>query len=231
MPQYLICKNEKSVLLWALTKVSRRNQVICSSFAFPGFVGTEQHSYDFQIQVMLAQRFSFHYRPGSGSDLFLPLLVAPRRCLLRTVVQMLHPCISFLHKHRDFAVLLQFHFFDAVFRNRPIPVYRRIFRIWLFCGRFAKSLASACSGVQHTWVIQLGGMVARVYDQSVDGVVLFEARLVALKLVKCCCPRENQGAVTYTATGVAFVVRTINLSGWNGNVLGFKIMRVIGVLE
>ena len=55
-------------------------------------------------------------------------------------------------------------------------------------------------------------MVARVYDQSVDGVVLFEARLVALKLVKCCRPRKNQGAVTYTATGVAFVVRTINLS-------------------
>ena len=132
MPQYLICKNEKSVLLWALTKVSRRNQVMCLSFAFPGFVRTEQHSYDFQIQVMLAQWFSFHYRPGSGSDLFLPLLVAPCRCLLRTVVQMLHPCISFLHKRRDFAVLLQFHFFDAVFRNRPIPVYRRIFRIWLF---------------------------------------------------------------------------------------------------
>ena len=74
-------------------------------------------------------------------------------------------------------------------------------------------------------------MVARVYDQSVDGVVLFEARLVALKLVKCCRPRENQGAVMYTATGVAFVVRTINLSGRNGNVLGFKTMRVIGVLE
>ena len=74
-------------------------------------------------------------------------------------------------------------------------------------------------------------MVARVYDQSVDGVVLFEARLVALKLVKCCRPRENQGAVTYTATGVAFVVRTINLSGRNGNVLGFKMMRVIGVIE
>ena len=74
-------------------------------------------------------------------------------------------------------------------------------------------------------------MVARVYDQSVDGVVLFEARLVALKLVKCCRPRENQGGVTYTATGVAFVVSTINLSGRNGNVLGFKIMRVIGVLE
>ena len=69
-------------------------------------------------------------------------------------------------------------------------------------------------------------MVARVYDQSVDGVVLFEARLVAL-----CRPRENQGAVTYTATGVVFVVRTINLSGRNGNVLGFKTMRVIGVLE
>ena len=114
-PEYLICKSEKSVLLWALTKVSRRNQVICSSFAFPGFVGTEQHSYDFQIQVVLAQRFSFHYRPGSGSDLFLPLLVAPHPCLLRTVVQMLHPCISFLHKHTDFAVLLWFHIFDAVF--------------------------------------------------------------------------------------------------------------------
>ena len=42
-------------------------------------------------------------------------------------------------------------------------------------------------------------MVAGVYDQYVDGIVLFEARLVALKLVKCCCPRENQGAVTYTA--------------------------------
>ena len=91
-------------------------------------------------------------------------------------------------------------------------VYRRIFWIWLFCGWFAESLASACSDVKHTWVIQLGGMVARVYDQSVDGVVLFEACLVALKLVKCCCPRENQGAVTYTAAGVAFVVRTINLS-------------------
>ena len=87
----------------------------------------------------------------------------------------------------------------------------RIFRIWLFGGWFAESLASACSGVQHTWVIQLGGMVARVYDQSVDGVVLFEARLVALKLVKCCRPRENEGAVTYTATGVAFVVIIINL--------------------
>ena len=74
-------------------------------------------------------------------------------------------------------------------------------------------------------------MVSRVYDQSVDGVVLFEARLVALKLVKCCRPRENQGAVTYTATGVAFVVRTINLSGRDGNVLGFKTMRVMGVLE
>ena len=55
-------------------------------------------------------------------------------------------------------------------------------------------------------------MVARVYNQSVGGVVLFETRLVALKLVKCCRPRENQGGVTYTATGVAFVVRTINLS-------------------
>ena len=74
-------------------------------------------------------------------------------------------------------------------------------------------------------------MVARVYDQSVGGVVLFKARLVALKLVKCCRPRENQGAVTYTATGVAFVVRTINLSGRDGNVLSFKTMRVIGVLE
>ena len=114
-PEYLICKSEKSVLLWALTKVSSRNQVICLSFAFPGFVGTEQHSYDFEIQVVLAQRFSFHYRPASGSDLFLPLLVAPRRCLLRTVVQMLHPCILFLHKCRDSAVLLQFDFFDAVF--------------------------------------------------------------------------------------------------------------------
>ena len=51
------------------------------------------------------------------------------------------------------------------------------------------------------------------------------------KLVKYCRPRKNQGAVTYTATGVAFVVRTINLSGRNGNVLGFKTMRVIGVLE
>ena len=190
-----------------------------------------QHSYDFQIQVVLAQRFSFHYCPGSGSDLFLPLLVAPRRCHLRAVVQMLHPCISFLHKHRDIAVLLQFHIFDAVFRNRPSPVYRRIFRILLFCSWFAESLASACGDVKHTWVIQLGGMVARVYDQSVDGVVLFEARLVVLKLVKCCRPRKNQGAVTYTATGVAFVVRTINLSGRNGNVLGFKTMRVIGVLE
>ena len=114
-PEYLICKSEKSVLLWALTKVSRRNQVICSSFAFPGFVGTEQHSYDFQIQVMLAQRFSFHYCPGSRSDLFCPLLAAPRCCLLRTIVQMLHPCISFLKKHTDFAVLLWFHVFDAVF--------------------------------------------------------------------------------------------------------------------
>ena len=178
--------------------------MICSSFAFPGFVGTAQHLYDFQIQVVLAQRFFFHYCPGSRSGLFCSLLAAPRCCLLCTIVQMLHPCISFLHKRRDFAVLLQFHFFDAVFWNRPSPVYRRIFRIWLFCGWFAKSLASACSGVQHTWVIQLGGMVARVYDQSVDGVVLFEARLVALKLVNCCRPR---------------------------NVLGFKTMRVIGVLE
>ena len=74
-------------------------------------------------------------------------------------------------------------------------------------------------------------MVARVYDQYVDGVVLFEARLVALKLVKSCRPRENQGAVTYTATGVAFVVRTINLFGRDGNVIGFKTMRVMGVLE
>ena len=74
-------------------------------------------------------------------------------------------------------------------------------------------------------------MVAGVYDQSVDGVVLSEARLVALKLVNCCCPSKNQWAVTYTATGVAFVVSTINLSGRNGNVLGFKTMRVIGVLE
>ena len=48
-----------------------------------------------------------------------------------------------------------------------------------------------CADVKHTWVIQLGGMVARVYDQSVGGVVLFEARLVALKLVKCCRPGEN----------------------------------------
>ena len=55
-------------------------------------------------------------------------------------------------------------------------------------------------------------MAAGVYDQSVDGIVLSEAHLVALKLVKCCRPRENQGGVTYTATGVAFVVRTINLS-------------------
>ena len=44
--------------------------------------------------------------------------------------------------------------------------------------------------------------------------------------VKC----KNQWAVTYTATGVAFVVRTINLSGRDGNVLGFKPMRVMGVL-
>ena len=125
LPEFAKMKNQ---FLWALTKVSRRNQVICSSFAFPGFVGTAQHSYDFQIQVVLAQRFSFHYCPGSGSDLFLPLLVAPRRCHLRAVVQMLHPCISFLHKRRDIAVLLQFHTFDAVFRNRPSPVYRRIFQ-------------------------------------------------------------------------------------------------------
>ena len=74
-------------------------------------------------------------------------------------------------------------------------------------------------------------MVARVYDQSVDGVVLFKARLVALKLVKCCRPRENQEAVTYTAAGVAFVVRAIDLSGRDGNVLGFKTIRVMGVLE
>ena len=74
-------------------------------------------------------------------------------------------------------------------------------------------------------------MVARVYDQSVDGVVLFKARLVALKLVNCCRPHKNQGAVTYTAAGVAFVVRAINLSGRDGNVLGFKTMRVMGVLE
>ena len=83
LPEFAKMKNQ---FLWALTKVSRRNQVICSSFAFPGFVGTAQHSYDFQIQVVLAQRFSFHYCPGSGSDLFLPLLVAPCRCLLRAVV-------------------------------------------------------------------------------------------------------------------------------------------------
>ena len=101
----------------------------------------------------------------------------------------------------------------------------------MFCGWFVESLASARGDVKHTWVIQLGGMVSRVYDQSVDGVVLVEARLVALKLVNCRCPRENQGAVTYTATGVAFVVRTINLSGRDGNVLGFKTMRVMGVLE
>ena len=82
----------------------------------------------------------------------------------------------------------------------------------MFGGWFAKCLAFACGDVKHAWVVQLSGMVAGVYDQSVDGVVLFEARLVALKLVKCCRPRENQGAVTYTATGVAFVVRTINLS-------------------
>ena len=74
-------------------------------------------------------------------------------------------------------------------------------------------------------------MVTRIYDQYVDGVVLFEARLVALKLVKCCRPRKNQWAVTYTTTGVAFAVRTINLSGRDGNVLGFKTMRVMGVLE
>ena len=42
-------------------------------------------------------------------------------------------------------------------------------------------------------------MVARVYDQSVDCVILSEARLVALKLVNCCRPRENWGALTYTA--------------------------------
>ena len=114
-PEYLICKSEKSILLRPLTKVSCRNQVICSSFAFPGFVGTEQHSYDFQIQVVLAQRFFFHYCLGSRSGLFCPLLAAPRCCLLRTIVQMLHPCILFLHKHTDFAVLLWFHVFDAVF--------------------------------------------------------------------------------------------------------------------
>ena len=74
-------------------------------------------------------------------------------------------------------------------------------------------------------------MVAGVYDQYVDGVVFIEARLVALELVNCCRPRENQGAVTYTAAGVAFVVRAINLSGRDGNVLGFKSMRVMGVLE
>ena len=101
----------------------------------------------------------------------------------------------------------------------------------MFCGWFAESLASARGDVKHAWVIQLGGMFARVYDQSVDGVVLFEARLVTLKLVNCCRPRENQGAVTYTATGVAFVVRTINLSGQDGNVPGFKTMRIMGVLE
>ena len=44
-------------------------------------------------------------------------------------------------------------------------------------------------------------------------------------------PRKNQWAVTYTTTGVAFAVRTINLSGRDGNVLGFKTMRVMGVLE
>ena len=103
--------------------------------------------------------------------------------------------------------------------------------MWLFCSWFAESLASARGDVKHAWVFQLGGMVARVYDQSVDGVVLFEARLVALKLVKCCRPRENQGDVTYTAAGVTFVVRAINLSGRDGNVLGLKKMRVMGVLE
>ena len=112
LPEFAKMKNQ---FLWALTKVSRRNQVICSSFAFPGFVGTEQHSYDFQIQVVLAQRFFFHYCLGSRSGLFCPLLAALRCCLLRTIVQMLHPCISFLHKHTDFAVLLWFHVFDAVF--------------------------------------------------------------------------------------------------------------------
>ena len=126
----------KISLLWALTKVSSRNQVICLSFAFSGFVRASQHPYDFEIQVVLAQRFFFHYCPGSRSGLFCPLLAAPRCCLLRTIVQMLHPCISFLHKHTDFAVLLWFHVFDAVFWNRPVPVYCRIFWIWLYgpCG-------------------------------------------------------------------------------------------------
>ena len=51
--------------------------------------------------------------------------------------------------------------------NRPPPfLLLPTFRIWLFYGWFAESLASACSDVKHTWVIQLGGMVARVYDQS-----------------------------------------------------------------
>ena len=99
-------KSKINSYLWVLTKVSRRNQVICSSFAFPGFVGTAQHSYDFQIQVVLAQRFFFHYCPGSERGLFFPLLVASRWRLLRTIVQMIHPCISFLHKRRDFAALL-----------------------------------------------------------------------------------------------------------------------------
>ena len=67
-----------------------------------------------------------------------------------------------------------------------------------------KCLASARGDVKHAWVVQLSGMVAGVYDQSVDGVVLSKAHLVALKLVNCCRPR---------------------------NVLGFKTMRVISVLE
>jgi len=183
----------KISLLWALTKVSSRNQVICLSFAFSGFVRASQHPYDFEIQVVLAQRFFFHYCPGSRSGLFCPLLAAPRCCLLRTIVQMLHPCISFLRKHTDFAVRLRFYVFDAVFWNQPVPVYCRIFPIWLFGGWFAECLASARSDVKHAWVVQLSGMVAGVYDQSVDGVVLSKAHLVALKLVNCCRPRNVLG--------------------------------------
>ena len=54
-------------------------------------------------------------------------------------------------------------------------------------------------------------MVAGVYDQSVDGIVLSEARLVALKLVKCCRPRKNQGAVTYIAESFGYGCSVVGL--------------------
>ena len=55
----------------------------------------------------------------------------------------------------------------------------------MFGGWFAKCLASARGDVKHTWVVKLSGMVARVYDQSVDGVVLSEAHLAPTLLDRC----------------------------------------------